>query len=127
MAEPSSNPSATTAAAGGATATVAPPKPALPPKPVAPKPAATAATRRFFLLSIIGSWMAVAWITFSASMVGMLLGTVRFLFPNVLSEPPSSFKAGDVSGYEENKVDDKFKEQGAWVIRARDARNRDII
>jgi cytochrome b6-f complex iron-sulfur subunit len=132
MAEPSSNPSSSPIAAGnpgsgGATATALPPKPAVPPKPAAAKPAAKGATRRFFLFSLIGSWMAVAWITFSASMVGMLLGTVRFLFPNVLSEPPSSFKAGEVSGYEENKVDDKFKDQGAWVIRARDDRNRDII
>ena len=44
-----------------------------------------------------------------------------------MSEPPSTFKAGDVNNYEENKVDDKFKDQGAWVIRARDERNRDII
>src|SRR5207253_8159276 len=63
-----------------------------------PKPPAKAATRRFFLFSILGSWMSLAWITFTASMVGMLLGTVRFLFPNVLSEPPSSFKAGDING-----------------------------
>lgn len=73
------------------------------------------------------SWMAVAWWTFSASMVGMVLGTLRFLFPNVLSEPPSSFKAGPLAGYEENKVDDRFKEVGAWVIRSKDERNRDIV
>jgi hypothetical protein len=57
----------------------------------------------------------------------LTLGTVRFMFPNVLSEPPSTFKAGDVSSYEENKVDDKFKEIGAWVIRHKDERGRDII
>lgn len=57
----------------------------------------------------------------------LTLGTVRFLFPNVLSEPPSSFRAGNVSGYEEGKVDDKFKEVGSWVIRAKDERNRPII
>src|SRR5579872_2231624 len=100
-----------------AAAVAAPPKPALPPKPAPPKPPAKGAPRRFFLASIVGSWISVAWITFTASMVGMLLGTVRFLFPNVLSEPPSTFKAGDVNSYEENKVDDKFKELGAWVIR----------
>ncbi len=104
------------------TAVVAtPPKPVLPPKPAPAKAPAKGVTRRFF------TWMAVAWLTFTASMLGMLLGTVRFLFPNVLSEPPSSFKAGDVNNYEENKVDDKFKEVGAWVIRARDERNRDTI
>ena len=132
MSEPSQNPSGTSSAiianpvSGGATATAAPPKPALPPKPVAPKPAVKAVPRRFFLFALIGSWATIAWVTFSASMVGMLLGTVRFLFPNVLSEPPSSFKAGDINSFEENKVDDKFKDQGAWVIRASDERNRDM-
>ncbi len=117
MSEPSV-PTAGTAVAPG------PPKPTLPPKPAAAKPPAKPTGRRTFLLL---TWFAVAWVTFTAAMVGMLLGTVRFLFPNVLSEPPSTFKAGDVNNYEENKVDDKFKEQGAWVIRARDERNRDII
>ena len=132
MAEPGNNPSGAPTTAvmagnpspGAAAVTAAPPKPPLPPKP-AVKPVAKGPTRRLFLSA--GSWIVLAWLTFTASMIGMLLGTVRFLFPNVLSEPPSSFRAGDVNGYEENKVDDKFKEQGAWVIRARDERNRDII
>jgi cytochrome b6-f complex iron-sulfur subunit len=128
MTEPSHTPAApANSSSGGAAVTAAPPKPPLPPKPALAKPAAKALSRRFFLLSMFGSWIAVAWVTFTASMVGMLLGTVRFLFPNVLSEPPSSFKAGDINSYEENKVDDKFKDQGAWVIRARDERNRDIV
>jgi cytochrome b6-f complex iron-sulfur subunit len=103
------------------TATPSPAKPAAPVKPTPPKPAAKPAPgRRLFLLS----WVQAAWIAFTASMVVMLLGTVRFLFPNVLSEPPSSFKAGDMGSFEENKVEDKFKDQGAWVIKARDERNR---
>ena len=40
------------------------------------------------------------------------------------SEPPSTFRAGDASSYELNKVDDKFKEVGAWVVRSKDERNR---
>ena len=99
------------------------PKPA-PPKPAAAKPAPT---RRFFLASWFGSWFSLGWWTFSASMGALTLGSVRFLFPNVLSEPPSSFKAGDVSSYEDNKVDDKYKELGSWIIRAKDERGRDII
>ena len=112
-----------------ATAVKAPP-PAAPkpaPKPAA-KPAAKGPTRRIFLVStLFGSWFATAWTTFIASMAAMTLGTVRFLFPNVLSEPPSVYKAGSVADYEENKVDDKYKEFGFWVIRAKDDRNRDII
>jgi len=107
---------------------------ATPPKPAA-KPVPELPTRRNFLVStatgtfsaLFGSWLAIGWTTFTASMAAMTLGTVRFMFPNVLSEPPSSFKAGEVASYEENKVDDKFKETGAWIIRAKDDRGRDII
>jgi cytochrome b6-f complex iron-sulfur subunit len=103
--------------------------PAKPPAP--PKPVAQAPTRRNFMLlavlALFGSWFATAWTTFTLSMIGMTLGTVRFMFPNVLSEPPSTFKAGEVSNYEENKVDDRFKEVGAWVIRSKDEQGRDII
>jgi cytochrome b6-f complex iron-sulfur subunit len=105
----------------------APPKPAPPPPKPAAKAPAKGADRRFFLGALFGSWFAIAWATFTASMIGMTLGTVRFLFPNVLSEPPSNFRAGQASNYEENRVDDKFKESGAWVIRSKDERGRDII
>jgi cytochrome b6-f complex iron-sulfur subunit len=99
----------------------APPKVAIPPKP-APAAAKPAPSRRFFL-----SWFASAWIAFSGAMLAMTLGTVRFLFPNVLSEPPSTFRAGDITNYELFKVDDRFKEVGAWVIKGRDDRNREIV
>jgi cytochrome b6-f complex iron-sulfur subunit len=112
-------------------ATAAPP----PAKPAAPIKTPDVPSRRNFLLAFLlgawgiffGSWIAAAWTTFTLAMIGMLLGTVRFMFPNVLSEPPSTFKAGEVSSYEEGKVDDKFKEIGAWVIRNKDERGRDII
>jgi cytochrome b6-f complex iron-sulfur subunit len=86
-----------------------------------PKPAAKAAqTRRSFLTAMFGNWFAVAWIAFTASMIGMLLGTVRFLFPNVLSEPPSKFKVGQPDQYEPEKVVERFKPQGAWIVRHKD-------
>ena len=116
MSEATQNPGTTAAA---------PVKPAAPPKPPAAKPAGK--TRRGFLWVMFCTWFGVAWTALTASILGMLLGTIRFMFPNVLSEPPSSFKAGDASNYEENKVDDKFKEIGAWIIRAKDERGRDII
>lgn len=130
---PPTGDAATPPAAGAApppaatAATAAPPKPAAaPPKP--PAPAAKAgADRRSVVIGMLTSPFAIAWVAFSASAVGLTLGTVRFLFPNVLSEPPSTFKAGYASAYEDGKVDDRFKEMGAWVIRARDDRGRDII
>ncbi len=120
-------------APASATAVASPPKPAAaPPKPATPaKPPAAKGkgpTRRIFIVSsLFGSWFATAWTTFVASMIAMTLGTVRFLFPNVLSEPPSVYKAGGVADYEEDKVDDKYKEFGFWVIRHKDESNRDII
>lgn len=53
----------------------------------------------------------------SAALLGMLLGTVRFLFPNVLSEPPSKFKVGTPDLYEEGKVEERFKDMNAWIVR----------
>lgn len=137
MSDPNMNPSATSTASAGTTSaattsatTAAPPKPstpALPPKPAAAAkaPAKSATTRRGFLGGL--SWAGAAWASFTAGMGLLGLGTLRFMFPNVLSEPPSTFRAGDPISYEEAKVDDKYKTVGAWVIRNRDERGRDII
>jgi cytochrome b6-f complex iron-sulfur subunit len=122
MSEPNPSTPATEPGATAITAAPPPAKPALPPKPAPAKPA-KGQDRRFFLFT----WIGIAWFTLTASLVGMVLGTLRFLFPNVLSEPPSSFKAGDASSYEEGKVEDKFKDRGAWVILGRDDNNRRII
>ena len=89
---------------------------AAPPKPAA-KPAAKGKERRFFLFAIFTSWFAGAWAAFTASMALMTLGTIRFLYPNVLSEPPSKIKVGFPDNYEEGKVTDRFKEQNTWVVR----------
>ena len=99
-------------------ATAAPPKPAAPvaPKP-APKPAAKGKQRRFFLFALVGSWFAGGWTAFTASMGLMTLGTLRFLYPNVLSEPPSKIKVGFPDNYEEGKVVERYKDQNTWVVR----------
>jgi cytochrome b6-f complex iron-sulfur subunit len=101
--------------------TAAPPKPATPPKPAAPAKGPAKPGRRFFLMGFLGfffgSWISAAWTTFTASMLLMTLGTLRFLFPNVLSEPPSKFKAGLPDNYEDGKVIDRYKDQNAWIVR----------
>src|SRR5262245_31857738 len=96
-----------------------PPAPA--PTPAAKPPAklagkATEPDRRGFFESVFGS-MALAWAAFTASMVAMTLGTLRFLIPNVLSEPPNKFKVGYPDSFEEGKVTDRFKDQNTWVVR----------
>jgi cytochrome b6-f complex iron-sulfur subunit len=72
----------------------------------------TGSTRRGFLGSLAAGW-AFFGLGASAGVVGM----VRFLFPNVLFEPPSSFKAGAANDYAMG-VDERFKEtNGVWLVR----------
>src|SRR5213593_4674477 len=98
----------------------APPKPASPPpKPPAAKAAAAPASsktttpRRSFL-----SWVTLAWVAFTASMLASLTATARFMFPNVLFEPPSTFKAGFPDEIQVGQVDERFKQRFAvWLVR----------
>ena len=84
------------------------PKPA-PAKPAAAKPVA----RRSFL-----SWMTVAWAAFTASMLAAATATGRFMFPNVLFEPPPTFKAGYPNEIQVGQVDERFKQKFAvWLVR----------
>ena len=89
--------------------------PASPAKPAAPKPAAPAKVvpRRSFL-----SWMTLAWVAFTASMLASLTATARFMFPNVLFEPPPTFKAGFPNEIQVGQVDERFKQRFAvWLVR----------
>jgi cytochrome b6-f complex iron-sulfur subunit len=103
-------------------AAAVPPKPPVAPRPAAParppvKAASKQAARRTFLLAIVGSWFAVAWTAMVAALALMFLGTLRFLFPNVLMEPPSRIKVGFPDSYEDGKVVDRFKDQNTWIVR----------
>jgi len=89
--------------------------PVAPPKPAPPKPAAkeTVVTRRSFL-----SWMTLAWTAFTASMLAAVTATARFMFPNVLFEPPPTFKAGYPNEIQAGQVDERFKQRFAvWLVR----------
>jgi cytochrome b6-f complex iron-sulfur subunit len=89
-----------------------PPKPA-PAKPAAAGAKAAAPTRRSFL-----SWMTLAWAAFTASMLAAATATGRFMFPNVLFEPPPTFKAGFPSEIQVGQVDERFKQKFAvWLVR----------
>jgi cytochrome b6-f complex iron-sulfur subunit len=98
------------------TTSAAPPaSPAAPAKPMAPKPAvpAKAVPRRSFL-----SWVTLAWVAFTASMLASLTATARFMFPNVLFEPPPTFKAGFPNEIQAGQVDERFKQRFAvWLVR----------
>ncbi len=70
-------------------------------------------TRRGFF-----GWLSIGWITFTAAMGGFLTAATRFMFPNVLFEPPSTFKAGNPADYVVGAVDERWKEAyGVWLVR----------
>jgi cytochrome b6-f complex iron-sulfur subunit len=101
------------ASAGGAAAA----KAAVP----AAKPAAATATGRdaddMSPLLNRRAWMGLAWGTFSAASAVALAATGRFMFPNVLNEPPQQFKAGFPTEYGVG-VDERWKEKfGVWIVR----------
>ena len=55
-------------------------------------------------------WMPVEWNAFCASTLTMVAATGRFMFPNVLFEPPSTFKAGFPREIQSGHVATRFKE-----------------
>jgi cytochrome b6-f complex iron-sulfur subunit len=66
------------------------------------------------------AWMGLAWGAFSAASAAALAATGRFMFPNVLNEPPQQFKVGFPSEYGMG-VDERFKDKyGIWIIRTPD-------
>src|SRR5688500_12148690 len=81
---------------------------------VAAKPgtAAKAMPRREFCRR-----MRVAWAAFTASILAAGTATTRFMFPNVLFEPPATFKAGFPNEIQVGQVDERFKSQGVWLVR----------
>jgi cytochrome b6-f complex iron-sulfur subunit len=97
---------------------VAPPMPAKPAY-AQPKAAAADEDRRSFLAVMLGTAVGLGFA--SMAVVGGLwsLALARFMFPNVLTEPPSRFKVGFPSNFPPGSVDEKFKAQfGVWVVNA---------
>lgn len=74
--------------------------------------AAAKVTRREF------PFLAIAWGVFTGAMALGLTAVGRFLFPNVLTEPPSTFKAGFPDDFAIGVVDTRFKERyQVWIVR----------
>ena len=108
---PAASPAPAGAAAPAAPAAAAAPKPPA-------RPAATAAatadgvTRRGFF-----SWAAVAWVGFTVAIGGCVTAMGRFMFPNVLFEPPTMFKANKPEDYPPGVVDTRLvDEHGVWIV-----------
>jgi cytochrome b6-f complex iron-sulfur subunit len=100
--------------------------PPMPEKPAyaTPKPASAPVDegRRIFVLSavigaIAGSAFAIGNTAMAVTFGLWTLGTARFMFPNVLREPPSQFKVGFPGNFSPGQVETKFKAQfGIWVV-----------
>jgi cytochrome b6-f complex iron-sulfur subunit len=110
----------------------------VPPRPTRELAGTAAATegrvnrRGFFLGSVFVTWavawIVVAWATFTAALSAMTLMSVRFMFPNVLAEPPSTIKVGLPTNYEPDEVSERFKaEWGFWIVRSTRYNGQDVI
>jgi cytochrome b6-f complex iron-sulfur subunit len=99
-------------------AIVVPPMPVKPAyaKPIAAKAAKEQAVeRRAFLFGM--SALAVGFTALSATAAAWTLGTVRFMFPNILREPPSRFSVGTPDKFPPGQVEERFKAQfGVWIV-----------
>lgn len=67
--------------------------------------------RKFFLT--------VGWLGIFSSLAGTVLGAVRYMFPNVLYEPPTAFKIGKPSDYPPDMVT-FVPEKNLFVVRGKD-------
>jgi cytochrome b6-f complex iron-sulfur subunit len=64
------------------------------------------------------SWFWLGWITFSVVLGSLATLLLRFLFPNVLFEKPSKFRAGSPTTFSEG-VDERFKDtEKVWMVKS---------
>ena len=62
-------------------------------------------------------WLGLSWGAFTAATAGCLAATGRFMFPNVLNEPPQEFTIGFPDEYADG-VDERWKDRfGVWIVR----------
>ena len=85
-------------------------------------PAGDDTTRRTFLAAaagaLFGSSLAVGFTSLAAVNLMWLLGLARFMFPNILIEPPTRFKVGFPDSLSPGQVETKFIAQfGVWIVR----------
>ena len=73
--------------------------------------------RRGVLGAIFGSFVGLGFAALGAAGAVWTLASARFLFPNVVTEPPNRFKVGFPGDYPPGHVETRFKDQfGVWVI-----------
>ena len=113
----------------------APAKPVKPAKPelkIPARPSKAAGkpkdTRRNFVLGMILSPFAMAWSILTVMTGVWTLALARFMFPNVLVEPPSQFKIGPPSDYPLGSVSIKWTaKRGIWVVHTDEYKGQSLI
>ena len=61
------------------------------------------------------------WLGFLGFIFASVVGALRFMFPRVLFEPPSKFKAGFPQDYVIGEVNENYKDsQRVWIIREKE-------
>ena len=61
------------------------------------------------------SWLSFGWLAYLGVTGGFFTMIVRFLFPNVLFEPPQTFKIGYPDDFSKNSVDIKYKKPVSYT------------
>ncbi len=94
--------------------------PPMPPKPAyavaQPKAEKPVEDRRGFMSLLFGSFLGLGFTSLSVTTGLWTLGTARFMFPNILTEPPSRFKVGFKDALSPGQVETKYVAQyGVWV------------
>ncbi len=65
-----------------------------------------------------GFFSMAGWMAFFGFIFTSTIGALRFMFPRVLYEPPSTFKAGYPQDYVIGEVSEKYKDDfRVWIIR----------
>ena len=106
----------------------APAKPTLkiPTRP-APK-APEKVSRRSVLLDLVASPFALAWTVLAATAGAWVLMLARFMFPNMIVEPPTTFKIGPPSDYPLGTVSTKYTAaNGIWIVHTDQYKGQDLI
>ncbi len=67
---------------------------------------------------LCGSWMAVGFTSLVGTFVLWTLASARFMFPNIVTEPPHRFRVGFPEDLAPGQVEIRYKAQhGVWIVR----------
>lgn len=73
--------------------------------------------RRGIVAALLGTVVGWGFSLLGATVAIWTAGTARFLFPNILNEPPQRIKVGLPSDYPPGRVETRFKERfGIWLV-----------